>query len=167
MKSRYLLVLLFFFISSEVYSQAYLILRKQGTVRKYDFFAGDEFIYKMDGFENFFRDKIVDFADSTLILQNNVLHLSQLSEVDVRNADSNRSDFLRYMETLLPVIGIGYMALDVINIAIVDGDEYKMESGVLSFTTTMVVTGVGLRLMRKKVFKLHKPYREAYIVGVR
>lgn len=167
MKSRYFLVLLFFFISSEAYSQSYLILRKQGTVRKFDFFAGDEFIYKMEGFDNFFRDKIVDFADSTLILQNNVLHLSQLVEVDVRNSDSNRSDFLRYMETLLPVIGIGYMALDFINIAIVDGQDYQMDSGVLSFTTAMVATGVGLRLMRKKVFKLHKPYREAYIVGVR
>jgi len=160
-----LLVLLFFFITSEVYSQSYLILRKQGTRRKYDFFAGDEFIYKMDGFENFFRDKIVDFADSTLILQNNILHLSQLSEVDVRNADSNRSDMLRYMESLLPVIGIGYMALDFINIAIVDGESYEMDSGVLQFTTVMVATGVGLRIMRKKVFKLHKPYREAYIVG--
>jgi len=165
MKSRYLLVLLILFFSTEAFSQSYLVLRKQGTVRKYDFFAGDEFIYKIEGFEDFLRDKIVDFADSTLILQNNVVHLSQLLEVDVRNSNSNRSDFLRYMESLLPVIGIGYMAIDFFNIAVVAGESYEMDSGVLSFTTTMVVTGIGLKIMRRKVFKLHKPYREAYIIG--
>lgn len=165
MKSRYFLVLLTIFISSEAFSQSYLVLRKQGTIRKYDFFAGDEFIYRMEGFENFFRDKIVDFADSTLILENNILHLTQLAEVDVRNSNSNRSDFLRYMESLLPVVGIGYLALDFINIAVVDGESYEMDNGVSEFTTTMVATGFALKFMRRKVFKLYKPYREAYIVG--
>ena len=150
MKIRHLLVLLAILFSSEAFSQSYLILRKQGTIRKYDFFPGDEFIYKMEGVDVFFKDRIVDFADSTIILGNNLLHLSQLVEVDVRNSNSNRSDFLRYMESLLPAIGYGYLALDFVNIGIINGESYKMDSGVASFTTTMLVTGYGLRLMRRK-----------------
>ena len=120
----------------------------------------------MKGMDTFFKDRVADFADSTIILENNILHLSQIHEVDVRNADSNRSQFLRYMEGYLPVIGYGYFAIDFVNVAIVDNDPYTIDNGVAIWSAAMVGTGYGLRIMRKKIFKLHKPGREAFIVGL-
>ena len=135
-------------------------------MRKYDFFAGDDFVYKMKGMDVFFKDKIADFADSTIILRNNILHLTQIEEVDVRNANSNRSEMLRYIETMAPVVGYGYFALDFVNVAVVENEPYTVDDGVATISAVLVGTGYGLKLMRRKVFKLHKPNREAFIVGL-
>ena len=162
--SFYVLILLF--IGLDLYGQSYLVLRKQGSMRKYEFFAGDEFVYRMKGVDIFFKDRVRDFADSTIILNDNIVHISQVAEIDVRNAPSNRSEFLRYMEGLLPVVGIGYFALDLFNVSVVEGQPYKVDRGVAIGSAAMVASGYGLKLMRKKVFKLYKPRREAFIVGL-
>ncbi len=166
MKLRYVLIVLTLVFAHEAFSQSYLVLRKQGTMRKFEFFAGDQFIYRMKGQDIFFKDRVADFADSTIILQNNILHLSQLEEVDVRNASSNRSEFLRSMENYLPVVGYGYFAIDFFNVAVVEGEKYTIDNGVAIWSAAMVGTGYGLKFMRKKIFKLHKPRREAFIVGL-
>ena len=166
MKIRYILfVLILFLFALEANSQSYLVLRKQGTLRKYEFFPGDEFIYKMNGVDVFFKDQIQDFKDSTIVLKNNLLHITQIAEVDVRNADSNRSKFLTSLEYSLPVIGIGYFGIDFINVAVVEGEPYRVDSGVATWSAAMVATGFGLGIVKRKIFKLHKPGREAFIVG--
>ncbi len=163
---RHIFVVLLIFFAHETFSQSYLVLRKQGAKRRFEFFPGDQFIYKMKGIDTFFKDRVADFADSTIILENNILHLTQIDEIDVRNADSNRSDFLRYMEGYLPTIGYGYFAIDFINVAIVEQENYSIDNGVAITSAAMVGTGYGLRLMRRKIFKLYKEKNQAYIVGL-
>ena len=161
-----LLVCCLFFAGQEIFAQSYLVLRKKGSQRKYEYFPGNEFIYKMRGMDEFFRDRITDFADSTIILENNILRINQIVEVDIRNAKSNRPDILRSAESILPVAGILFFVIDFVNYAWIDGKDYEFDRGVNTASAIMVGTGLGLKLVRKKFFKLNKPNREAYIVGL-
>ena len=167
MKLRCVFLLMGLLIAFQsVDAQSYLVLRKKGSTRRYEFFRGNEFVYKMKGFDGFIRDRITEFADSTIILDNNIILVEQLLEVDVRNASSNRNEFLRSAEGLLPVLGIGLLTIDLINHVIVDGQEFSLDYGTTLTAGSLVATGYLLKLMRRKTIKLYKPKFEAYIIGL-
>jgi hypothetical protein len=161
-----LLTAAFFMCIASADAQVYLTLRKKGSTRKYQFFRGNNITYKMEGMDEFFTDRITDFADSTIILENNILLIEQLHEVDVRNANSNRPEILRQAEAVLPGIGIGLMALDIFNHTVVDGNSLTLDKGVTTTSAVLVTTGFALRIMRRKTIKLYKPKFEAYIIGL-
>ena len=146
-------------------AQSYLLLRKKGSMRRYTYFKGNELVYRMKGFDQFFSDRITDFADSTIILENNIILISQLDVVDVRNAQSNRAPIVRSAENLLPVVGIGLFVLDIFNHTVVDGNDFSLDERTTVTAGALVVSGYALKLMRRKYIKLYKPKFEAYIVG--
>ena len=169
MKMRLPLLLgLFFLLISfaEAEAQTYLLLRKTGSTRRYEFFVGDEFVYKVKGQEQFYKDRITGFADSTLVLENNILLVSQVHEVDIRNARTNRNEILRTGETLLPIVGVGLLAIDLFNYTVVDGQNFSLDRRITTTSASLVTTGFALRLFRRKKFKLHKPNFNAYILGL-
>lgn len=166
MKFRPLLLLIAFLcIAASADAQSYLVLRKKGSTRKYQYFRGNELVYRMKGFDQFFTDRITDFADSTIILENNILLVEQLAEVDIRNANSNRPAILRSAEAVLPGIGIGLMTLDIFNHTVIDGRDFSLDRRTTITSAALVTTGYALRLMRRKYIKLEKPKFEAYVVG--
>ena len=146
-------------------AQTYLLMRKKGSMRRYTYFRGSELVYKMKGYDAFFTDRITDFADSTIILENNIILLEQLDVVDVRNAQSNRSPITRSAESLLPGIGIGLFALDIFNHSVIDGNELSLDKRTTVTAAALVASGYALKLMRRKYIRLYKPKYEAYIVG--
>ncbi|GAB5525733.1 MAG: hypothetical protein Roseis2KO_36050 [Roseivirga sp.] len=152
--------------AASVDAQVYLTLRKKGSTRKYQYFRGSKITYKMKGYDQFFTDRITDFADSTIILENNIILVSQLHEVDIRNASSNRPAIWNAGETALPTIGIGLLALDIFNHSVIDGNDFSLDKGVTTTSGVLITTGYALRIMRRKIIKLHKPKFEAYIVGL-
>lgn len=167
MKIRFILLFAAFtMIMASADAQVYLTVRKKGTTRKYQFFRGNQITYKMKGFDQFLTDRITDFADSTIVMENNILLVEQLHEIDVRNANSNRPEILRSAEAVLPVIGIGWLALDIFNHTIIDGNEFSLDRRVTTTSGVLIVTGLTLNLLRRKVIKLHKPKFEAYIIGL-
>jgi len=160
-----LLIFALLFAFQAVDAQSYLLLRKKGSMRRYTFFKGSEMVYRMKGYDQFFTDRITDFADSTIILENNILLIEQLDVVDVRNARSNRSTIVRNAEGLLPVAGVGLMALDIVNHSVIDGNEFSLDQRTTITAAAMVASGYALKFMRRKYIKLYKPNFEAYIVG--
>ncbi len=167
MKVRIIFLLVaFFMIMASADAQVYLTLRKKGSTRKYQYFRGSKITYKMKGYDQFFTDRITDFADSTIILENNIILVKQLYEVDIRNASSNRPAIWNAGETALPPIGIGLLALDIFNHSVIDGNEFSLDKGVTTTSAVLVTTGYALRIMRRKIIKLHKPKFEAYIIGL-
>ena len=98
-------------------------------------------------------------------MENNIILVSQLEEVDVRNARSNRAPVARSAENLLPVAGVGLMALDIINHSVIDGNEFSLDQRTTTTAAALVATGYALKFMRRKKIKLYKEKFEAYIVG--
>lgn len=167
MKVRIIFLLAAFsMIMASADAQVYLTLRKKGSTRKYQYFRGSKITYKMKGYDQFFTDRITDFADSTIILENNIILVKQLHEVDIRNATNNRPAIWNAGETALPPIGIGLLALDIFNHSVIDGNDLSLDRGVTTTSAVLVTTGYALRIMRRKIIKLHKPKFEAYIIGL-
>lgn len=166
MKLRHITLLLGLFLLVQTAQAQYLVLRKKGSKRKYEYTAGTKLVYKQKGFDMFFTDRITDFADSTIIMENNLITLDQIEIVDIQNAYSNRKEILMIGEAYLPWMGVGLMAIDLINHSIVDGNDFSLDQGVTTVSAAMIVTGLGLKAARRKKIKLTNPKFEAYIIGL-
>ena len=163
-KLFFILGLLFCF--QALSAQSYMVLRKKGSVRRYEYRPGNYLVYRQKGNEAFFKDRITQFVDSTIVLENNILRLSQIETVDVSNAFSNRSPIWRGAEDALPAIGYGYLALDLFNNSIIDGNKFTFDEGVTTTSALLVLTGYSLKWMRRKKIDLTNPKFEAFIVGL-
>ena len=146
-----------------VEAQSYLLLRKKGSMRRYTYFKGDELVYKQKGYDTYFRDRIMDFADSTIVLKNNIILVSQLEVVDVRKARTNRAAILRKAENTLPALGVGLFAIDLAN-NLIDGSPLTLDQGVTTAAGAMAASGFTLHWIRRKYIRLNKPKFEAFIV---
>jgi hypothetical protein len=167
MKSKWPLVLLCFALASHsAFSQTYLVARKKGSTRKFEFFVGSQITYRQKGYNTFFQDRITEFADSTVVMDNNILLLSQIEEIDVRNASSNRAPILRSIESILPSIGIGLMAIDIFNNTVIDGQDFSLDRSTTTTAATLVTVGYAMKFMRRKKLDLTNPKFEIYIIGL-
>ena len=110
MKIKHLFLLLgLFFIYTDLSAQAYMVVRKKGTKRRYEYRAGSYLTYKQKGWDIYTSDRIVELKDSTLVLENNLILIEQIESIDIQNAFTNRNKLLRQAEAMLPVIGVGLM----------------------------------------------------------
>jgi hypothetical protein len=167
MKAKWPLVLLCLALATQTaFSQTYLVVRKKGSTRKYEYFVGSQIVYKQKGYDVFFTDRISEFADSTLILDDNIIRISQIAEIDLRNANSNRAPILRTSEDLLPALGIGLMAIDLFNNSIVDGNDFSLDRSTTITSGILIATGYGMKLARRKKANFTNPKYELYIIGL-
>lgn len=166
MKLRHITLLLGLFILAQTAQAQYLVLRKKGSKRKYEYTVGSTIKYKQKGYDLFFTDRITDFADSTIIMENNLIAIDQIAVVDIQNAFSNRKEILMLGENYLPWIGAGLLAIDLINNSLVEGNSFSFNKGVTTTSAILVGTGLSLRFMRRKKVDLRKPKFEAYIIGL-
>lgn len=167
MKAKWPLMLLCLALTTQTaFSQTYLVVRKKGSTRKYEYFVGSQIVYKQKGYDVFFTDRISEFADSTLILNDNIITISQIAEIDLRNANSNRAPILRTSEDLLPALGIGLMAIDLFNNSIVDGNKFSLDRSTTITSGVLLATGYGMKLARRKKADFTNPKFELYIIGL-
>lgn len=162
-KLFFILGLLFCF--EALTAQSYMVLRKKGTARRYEYRAGDNFIYRQKGSDVFYDDRITEFADSTVVLENNIIRIDQIAEVNVSNAFSNRPEIFRSAERVLPIAGYGLFAIDLFNNSIVEGNPFTLEEGTTITSGALILTGYSLKWMRRKKINLTNPKFEVYIVN--
>lgn len=163
-KAVFVVILLSFFFAEISIAQNYLIVRKIGSTRKFEYFAGDSFTYQQKGEPLYFTDIITELKDSLIVLENNIINISQIKAIDVRGAESNRPRIYRAAEVTLPTMGIGLLAIDLINNSIIEGNEFSLDGGTTSTAAVMVGTGLLLRTIRRKKIDLENPKFEAYII---
>lgn len=165
MKVRYTLsFLLLLFLFQGLSAQDYLLIRKKGSMRRYEYRVGDTFVYKQKGMKEFFKDRITQFVDSTIVMENNIVLIEQIIEVDVQNAFTNRPQLLLAAERTLPTIGYGLLAIDLFNNTVVDGNEFSLDKGTTITSGALVVSGYALKAFRRKRIDLTREKFEAYIV---
>lgn len=133
-------------------------------MRRFEYRVGDTFVYKQKGMDEFFRDKITEFVDSTIVLENNIVLIEQIIEVDIQNAFTNRPQLLGVSERILPTAGFGLLAIDLFNNSVIGGNEFSLDKGTTVTAAAMVGTGYALKAFRRKRVNLTKEKFEAYIV---
>lgn len=165
MKIKHLFLLLgLFFIYTDLSAQAYMVVRKKGTKRRYEYRAGSYLTYKQKGWDIYTSDRIVELKDSTLVLENNLILIEQIESIDIQNAFTNRNKLLRQAEAMLPVIGVGLMALDFINHTVLEGNTYTLDERTTVSAAYFVATGYALKFMRRKKVHLTNPKFEVFII---
>ena len=166
MKVRNILFfLLLLFLFEGVSAQDYLLIRKNGSTRRYEYRVGDYFVYKQKGSKEFFKDRITEFVDSTIVMENNIILIEQVAEVDVQNATTNRAEILRAAERVLPTAGYGLLALDLFNNSVVSGNKFSFDTGTTVSAAALVGTGYAMKAFRRKRVDLTNEKFEAYIVS--
>jgi len=166
MKTRStLFFLLLLFLFQGLSAQDYLLIRKKGSTRRYEYRVGDYLVYKQKGMTEFSKDRITEFADSTIVMENNIVLIEQLVEVDIQGAHTNRAQILMASEKVLPTIGYGLLAIDLFNNSVIDGNEFSFDRGTTITSGALVATGYALKIFRRKRINLTNEKFEAYIVS--
>ena len=166
MKTRStLFFLLLLFLFQGLSAQDYLLIRKKGSTRRYEYRVGDYLVYKQKGMTEFFKDRITEFADSTIVMENNLVLIEQIVEVDIQNAHTNRAQLLMAAEKTLPTIGYGLLAIDLFNNTIIDGNDFSLDRGTTITSGALVLTGYSMKAFRRKRIDLTNEKFEAYIVS--
>lgn len=160
-----LFFLLLLFLFQGLSAQDYLLVRKKGSTRRYEYRVGDYLVYKQEGRAEFFKDRITEFVDSTIVMENNIVLIEQLTEVDIQNASTNRAQILMAAERTLPTIGYGLLAIDLFNNSVIDGNEFSFDRGTTLTSGALVATGYAMKIFRRKRIDLTKENFEAYIVS--
>ena len=166
MKTKSILFfILLLFAFTEASGQEYLLIRKKGTKRRYEYRTGDRLVYKLKNMDSFLNDRITELVDSTIVMENNIVLIEQITEVDIQNSTTNRSEILKVGESLLPTLGYGLLAIDLFNNSVVDGNEFSLDLGVTATSATLVGSGYLLKIFRKKRIDLTNEKFEAFIIG--
>ena len=122
-------------------------------------------VYKQDGMTEFFRDRITEFVDSTIVMENNIVLIEQIAEIDIQNASTNRAPILLAAEKTLPSIGYGLLAIDLFNNTVVDGNKFSFDKGTTITAASIVGTGYLMKALRRKRIDLTNEKFEAYVVS--
>lgn len=150
MRSILILLILIFSFSMTFGQQFIRISNKSGSKRKV-INVGDPFIYKLYNDETVYRDQLVGVSDSTFQLT-----YETLKPEDVQVVYKNEANFMDAFSGYLIAGGAILVAIDFVNIRIVQDADFEPSSGIFIVGGAMVGTGLIYRLLRRNKYRLDK-----------
>ncbi|HAS45187.1 MAG TPA: hypothetical protein DCS93_32185 [Microscillaceae bacterium] len=129
--------------------------RRFGKVRRFRFYRGNSFEFKVKGSKERFETKIESVGKTQLGILGGNLPLENIDKVYVRNPGW----FIHSGSVLLPIAGLGYFALDMLNPAVDDNPGSKpftVHREAVIISGSLILTGIILRFFKKRVFKINK-----------
>ncbi|MCX2743388.1 hypothetical protein OO013_05895 [Mangrovivirga sp. M17] len=150
MRSTLILFILIFSFSITFGQQFIRISNKSGSKRKV-INVGDPFIYKLYGDETVYRDQLVSVTDSTFQLT-----YETLKPEEVQVVYKNETNYMDRLSGYLIAGGAILVAIDFVNIRIVNNAEFEPSSGIFIVGGAMVGTGLIYKLLRRRKYRLDK-----------
>jgi hypothetical protein len=145
-------ILLLLFCSHWAYSQKKLVLERVGKGQHIAYEAGDEIRYQLT-FEDHFRKGIIaSLGDNEIQFQHFSIHTDSIAAVDIRGRRFNKLNTYS-LGAKLQFAGVGYILIDQFNTAVVQGNEFSLNTGVLVAGGSIFAAGTLLRILHKKKFK--------------
>lgn len=145
-------------VSKEMKGPRFLALdvyRRFGKVRRFRFYRGNSFEFKMKGSNERFQTKIEGVSKTQLGILGGSIPLANIDKVYVRNPGW----FIHSGSAILPIAGLGYFALDMLNPAIDDNPGSKpftIHREAVIISGSLILTGIILRFFKTRVFKINK-----------
>ncbi|WP_235954933.1 hypothetical protein [Cyclobacterium salsum] len=153
LKSIFLLLWLLGSVNVSVFGQNYLILQRganQKTRLVYE--EGDQLVYLQEGLDYYIQDEIREIKSDILVLEENVLLLSQIEAIDIRGKDE-RNRTLGNLSLLPMAAGTMLLLATGINSLYAEGTiEYT--SGTLITGGALIGAGLILQPLRYKRFRI-------------
>ncbi len=118
----------------------FLALEKLGKVKRIRYYVGSTIEFKLKGDPNLYRTPIEAIKDSSVVIYETIIPLSQFSSIYIRP----KRPFSRILSTFFMIAGVGYFALDTVN------NEFSPTGGTLMTSGALVVPSLALLLTLKK-----------------
>ena len=139
---RTTILFLFVFLTHLSFSQKkFLALEKYGKTKRTVYNIGEEIGYKSveEEFERTDRIRNLIYEDSLIVFEYDTLHLNEVDYIRVKPTQGILSP---YNGLLVAVAGVGYFLLDILNQAVLQGQDYHFDKKTLR--TSLIITGAGL-----------------------
>ncbi|WP_299460707.1 hypothetical protein [uncultured Microscilla sp.] len=131
------------------------IHRRLGKVKRVRFYRGNELEFTLKGGRARYKGKILGVGENELFILGNSIPFANIDKIIVRNP----SRFLYAGSLLLPVAGIGYFAMDMINPALDDSPKtrpFTVHREALFISGSLILSGIILHLLKKRVYRMSK-----------
>ncbi|EAY28598.1 hypothetical protein M23134_04445 [Microscilla marina ATCC 23134] len=129
--------------------------RRLGKVKRVRFYRGNELEFTLKGGRARYKGKILGVGENELFILGNSIPFANIDKIIVRNP----SRFLYAGSLLLPVAGIGYFAMDMINPALDDSPgtrPFTVHREALFISGSLILSGIILHLLKKRVYRMNK-----------
>lgn len=154
-----LLVLLL--LAQSGFGQKFLVLEKMGTKKRYEYYPGDQIIFKTPSEDYFTKGTIAGITDSLIYFKDRSLAISEITDVDISSVKG--PSFGTYAGTYMMVGGGLLLLIDVVNQTWIQGGSYGSSTGVLITSGALMGAGAILVFAKKKRKKLDKWWRLRYV----
>ena len=129
--------------------------KRFGRVKRFRFYRGNSFEFKVKGNKERFKTKIEGVSKTQLGILGGSIPLASIDKIYVRNPGW----FIHQGAAILPIAGLGYFALDMLNPAIDDNPGSKpftIHREAVIISGSLLLTGIILKFFKKRVFKINK-----------
>jgi hypothetical protein len=150
MKIRLLITIVILLKLTELKSQPYLLLYKDGSLRKSQYQIGDPISFKLKGDDQKKTLIIKNLMDSSIVFEGGVVGLDEISTVYIM--EDFRSWSPSTYATVLFIAGTGYMGLELIN-------DKKISKSTVVTSAALISSGVLIHLLKRKKVKLNNKYK--------
>lgn len=140
------------FIAFESCSQKYLLLDKLGSTKQFKYYEGETLRFKLKGDDHFSTGVIQLLQDSTIILDNGVVYLQDISALQV--IPDNKGLLGSSGTRKFKRGGIVLILIDQFNSIVIDGEPARISPGVMIAAGSLVAFGYILDLVRKEKIKI-------------
>jgi len=150
MKIKLLVTIIILLKLTELKAQPYLLLYKDGSLRKSQYHAGDPISFKLKGDDQKKTLIIKNLMDSTIVFEGGEVALNEISTVYIK--EDFRSWSPSTYATVLFIAGTGYMGLELIN-------DNTISQNTAITSATLISLGALIHLVKRKKVKINDKYK--------
>lgn len=136
------------------FTQDYLVLEKTGTKKRYEYYPGDPFTFRIKG-ETFRTDKIVALTDSMLIFKGGTVAFKHIVRVSLKE----HKLWMAGVGSVLITAGAAYFLIDQFNNSVIQGNRISTDDQVVKVSLILVSSGMALLQLSKKRVNTAKNWR--------
>ncbi|MFY0653696.1 MAG: hypothetical protein JXQ96_16750 [Cyclobacteriaceae bacterium] len=148
------LLITFIFYAHHVQAQDFLLLSKSGMKKRFKYYEGDEFKFRLKGEKHFNTKQILRLRNDSIFFNASSIAISEISKVDIRSVNKHwfDPDILAQMGIYA---GVGYLLVDQFNHTVVRGDGWDVDKGVLKTSAILVTSGILIHKTKRRYFKVN------------
>ncbi len=142
--------------------QEYFIIEKVINGNHIQYSSGDRITFRIKGEDHFRTDHIIALNDTAIEFHYYQLGYDEIDAVKLQGKRFTGFDF-RQVGTYMQIAGVGYIAIDIFNKTLVQGNSFGFEKAVWITGAAIFAGGTFLKLFAPKKIRLGRKYRIRYL----
>lgn len=138
--------------NNKIIRNRFLALEKSGGKKRIRFYEGSEIVFKLKGDKAPYRATIERVKDSSLVILGTEIQLKDISAV----VFYKNNGLLNSATQLLPVAGIGYFLMDMINPVFSNREAFVVTKPTVTTSATLILGGLFLKIFKKRTIRLNQ-----------